>query len=310
MLLCFNIDGLLQKYGWQPGAGSGWDTAKTVKELRFFREMGFEVVENVANAHARTNPFFHFTTEEWRQTRAVVEDAGLRFHSNNARRRLLWRQPAAEEDWQSLLHIAKVSEWLGLAVVDIMVAPPLPFGGRNRPIVKSLWTATDRDFEVSAKMLKEYARRLGDFGAELTLEIHVDTIHDCAPSALRLMRMIDEPNVGVNPDTLDNAWLFPGEDVPGAVEQAKMVAPHVNHWHVKQYTRTLSPDGEWRHGGAHADEGTQPIGTFAQLFVNAGFDGAAYHECGRGADRSYAMKRFCDYFRWLLDEYIPNVPVA
>ena len=306
------LQGILRKHGWQPGAGSGWDTAKTVKELRFFHDMGFDALEITAELISQTGAFFKFTPEEWRQTRTVVEEAGMRCHSVLAWRRMICRQPWAEEKWQDLLHIAKVSEVLGVKIVSLFIAPPKwPTGGGpggSRPMLRSLWDATDRDFEVSAQKLKTYAKQLADFGAAITLEIHDDSINDCAPSTLRLLKMIDEPNVGVNPDTLDNAWLYPGEDVPDAVEQAKMVAPYVNHWHIKQYVRTQGPDGEWQQSGAYADEGTQPIGTYALHFLNAGFNGAVVPECGRGADAAYNLRRFCDYMVWLRDEYVPNMP--
>ncbi|MBI4552687.1 MAG: TIM barrel protein [Candidatus Latescibacteria bacterium] len=314
MQLGFKVEGILKKYGWGPGAGTGWNTQKTVRELRFWHDQGFQVVEISTDLLSQTGPFFRVSDEEWRTTRAVVEESGVRFHSTLAWRRMICRQPWAEEKSADLLHIARVAEILGLRIIDIMVAPPLavaPVEGKpRRPMIRSLWDATDRDFEVSATRLKDYARRIAGFGAAISLEIHEDSIHDCTPSALRLLKMIDEANVGVNPDTLDNGWVFPGEVVPDAVTQAKMVAPYVNHWHVKQYTRTLGPDGEWQRTGAHADEGTQPIYAYAQAFIAAGYDGAAIHECGRGADYAYNMRRFLDYMRWLLDEYVPNVPGA
>jgi hypothetical protein len=43
------------------------------------------------------------------------------------------------------------------------------------------------------------------------------------------------------------------------------------------------------------------------MLANSGYAGAALHECGRGSDPAYSLKRFRDYFRWLLDEYIPAV---
>ena len=248
MVLGFKVNPMLEKHGWRPGALGDWDTAKNVKELRFYRDMGFEALEIVAERISRTGAFFKFTPEEWRQTRAVIEDAGMRFHSVLAWRRMICRQPWAEQAWQELLDIADVSEVLGLKIIDIMVAPPQwPAGrvgggpGGSRPMLRSLWDATDRDFEVSAEKLKIYAKQIAGFGAAISLEMHEDSIHECAPTALRLMRMIDEPNVGLNPDAPDNAWLYPGEEVPDAVEQAKMVAPYVNHWHVKQYLRTRDP---------------------------------------------------------------------
>jgi sugar phosphate isomerase/epimerase len=319
MILGFKIEGggsealgILSKYGRRPGALSDWDKRKTVKELRFWRDQGLEVVEIDADINSKTGPFFRYTLDEWRETRKVVEDGGVRFEGCLAWRRMISRQPWKEEKWEDMLHIADVSEALGVKIVTVFVSPPYTWGhveGRPlRPTLKSLWDATDRDFEESAEKLKTYCKRLADFGAALTLEIHEDSINDCAPSALRLLHMIDEPNVGINPDSLDNAWLYPGEDVPDAVEQARMVAPYVNYWHVKQFTRRLGSDGEWKLGPAHADEGSQPIGTYAQIFAAAGFDGAVIHECGHGEDKPYNLIRFRNYFRWLLDEVIPNVP--
>jgi hypothetical protein len=120
-----------------------------------------------------------------------------------------------------------------------------------------------------------------------------------------LLKLIDEPNVGLNPDTMDNGWLFPGETLPDAATQARHVAPFVNHWHVKQFERRLI-DGVWHTFPAHADEGTQPVGLIANLLATLGYTGAAIHECGRGNDDAYSLKRFRDYFRWLLDDYGPG----
>ncbi|MEM2905167.1 MAG: TIM barrel protein, partial [Candidatus Bathyarchaeia archaeon] len=295
------VDPVLKKYGWGPGAGSNWDVARTEEELRYWREQGFEVVELTADMFSQTGPFFKMSAEEWVKTRAVVERAGLRFHSILAWRRMICRQPWAEEKWRDLLHIAKVSEILSLKVVDVMVAPPgPPWPGPERPMLRGLWDTTPSDFEISAARLKEYARLLARFGASISLEIHEDTIHDTPHTALRLLHMIDEPNVGVNPDTVDNGWIYPGEPLPSPVEQAFMVAPYVNHWHVKQWIRTLGPDRQWQRRPSHADEGTQPIAEMARILYNAGFRGAMIQECGRG-DGDESMRRFAEYMHRLIE---------
>jgi sugar phosphate isomerase/epimerase len=306
--LGFKVDGFLTRHGWRPGAAD-WDKEGLARELRYWRSQGLTVVELTADIHSQTGPFWKFTPAEWRDVRAFIEDCGLRYHSILAWRRMICREPWVEEKWQDLLQIAEVSEILGLKIVDVMVAYPLtgPTGGAaTRPRFRSLWDATEADFQLSAERLKRYAQQIAGFGASVALEIHEDSLHDCAPSALRLLKLIDEPNVGVNPDTLDNGWLFPGETLPDPQTQAEQVAPYVNHWHVKQFERTLV-DGVWQTRGAHADEGTQPVGTICRLLANRGYRGAAIHECGRGSDYGYSLKRFRDYFRWLLDEYIPAV---
>ena len=313
MLLGFHADSMLSKHGWQPGAGSSWDTHKAAKELTFFRNMGLEAYESMAGMSSKTAPWFQYSDDEWRTARKVVEDAGMNIYSILAWRRMICRPPWAEEKWQDLLHIAHVAEILGVKAIVIFIAPPIALGpveGKPpRPMIRSLWDATDRDFEISAEKLKQYCRQIAGFGAEISLEIHADCIHDCAPSALRLLHMIDEPNVGINPDTLDNRWLFPGEDVPDPIEQAHMVAKYVNLWHIKQYLITLNREtNEWELKLEHADEGSFPIGEMMRIFIKAGFKGAAIHECGRGGDPAYSLKRFTDYMKWLRDEYVPNMP--
>jgi len=295
--LGFKVDGILRKYGWGASTGSSWDIAKTENELRSRREQGFQVVEITADMSSQTGAFFKVSDDVWHQTKAVIEGAGLRFHSILAWRRMICRPPWAAEKWADLLHIARVAQTLSVSVIDIMVAPPLPQG--DRPLLRSV-DATPSDYEISAAKLKAYARRLANFGAGISLEIHEDTIHDCAPAALRLLHQIDEPNVGVNPDTLDNSWILPEASLPDAVEQARLVAPYVNHWHVKQYIRTLGPNGQWQREATHADEGTQPIGEMARIFFAAGFSGAIIQECGRGGEHE-AMQRFIDYMHSLIE---------
>jgi|GEM_PF-2252724 sugar phosphate isomerase/epimerase len=313
MRLGLKVDAILKKYGWGAATDTPWDIKKTVQELRFWHDQGFEVVEVTSDLSSQRGSFFQMTDDDWRSTRSVIEDAGLEIYSLLAWRRMICRPAWAEEKWADLLHIAHISEILGVSIVDVLISPPKPLnpfvGQPARPLFRSRWDATDQDYAVSATKLKEYAQRLAGFSSALAIEIHEDSIHDTAESALRLLSLIDEPNVGLNPDSMDNAWLYPDdEDIPDAVTQANMVAPYVNHWHVKQYLRTMQADGNWQREPVHADEGTQPIHAYAQALVQAGYSGVAIHECGRGADYGYAMRRFLDYMRWLLDEYIPNVP--
>jgi sugar phosphate isomerase/epimerase len=308
MELGFKIDSFVSRHGRRPGVAD-WDRASLARELGYWRTQGMSVVELTADLHSQTGAFYQYTPAEWRDVLAVVNDAGLRYHSILAWRRMICREPWVEEKLQDLQRIAEVSEVLGLKIIDVLVAYPNtgPSGGAaTRPRFRSLWDATEQDFLLSAERLKRYARQIASFGASLSLEIHEDTLHDCAPSAIRLLRLIDEPNVGLNPDTLDNGWLFPGETLPDGITQAHQVLPYVNHWHVKQFERTLV-DGVWQIRSSHADEGTQPVATIARLLANAGYRGAAIHECGRGHDHAYSLKRFRDYFRWLLDEYVPAV---
>lgn len=325
--LGFKVNPFLQRHGWAPGAGSNWDTAATVKELRFWRDQGYEVVEVLPDHYSGLGTFFAFTAEEWARTRKVIEAAGLQVYGMLGWRRMFWREPWVKEKAGDLEVIARVAEWLDCQVIDILTAYPLPIapasssqpvvpagGGPARPLFRSLWDATTSDFQECARWLKGYARRIAGFGASISLEIHPDCLADIPLSALRLVEMIDEPNVGVNPDTFDSEWIYPEYPdymVPTAAEQCQILAPHVNYWHAKNWRRSLGPDGKWTFFGTHLDEGDQPIDLMVQNLAGVGYKGAVIVECGRGpeyATNPATLLRSRDYLCWLRDVYAPAVP--
>jgi len=325
--LGFKVNPFLVQHGWKQGAMQDWDKAATVKELRFWREQGYEVVEMLPDHYSGLGRFMAFTDQEWVETRTVIEDAGLQVYGMLGWRRMFWREPWVVEKAGDLDRIAAVAEILGCKVIDILTAYPLPIvpascsqpavgagGAPARPLFRSLWDATTHDFEACARMLKDYARRIAGFGASVALEIHPDCLTDVPLSTLRLMELIDEPNVGLNPDTFDNEWIYPeypGYMVPTAAEQCKILAPHVVYWHAKNWTRSLGPDGQWTFTRTHLDEGDQPIHLMAQNLADVGYDGAVVLECGRGfeyATSPASLLRARDYLCWLRDVYVPTVP--
>ena len=301
--LGFKVNALLSKHGWKAGAGNGWDTAATVRELRFWHDQGYEAVELLPDHYTGLGDVFTFTDDEWIRTRKVVEEAGLAFYGVLGWRRMVFREPWVAEKAADLEKIAHISELLGIKVIDILTAYPMPItpaaGGPARRLFRSLWDATTSDFEIAAAWLKQYARRVAGFGASIALEMHPDCLTDIPLSTLRLMSMIGEPNVGVNPDTFDNEWIYPEYPeymVPTAAKQCQILAPHVVYWHAKNWRRGLGPDGQWQFFRTHLDEGDQPIEVMVQNLVDVGYNGAVILECGRGFEYSTSaatLRRSC-----------------
>ena len=308
----------LHRHGWAPGAGSDWDTKATVKELSFWREQGYEVAELLPDHYATEGFIFDFTDDEWAKTGAVLEEVGVKIEGILGWRRMSFREPWVNDQKEVMEKIAHIGELLKVNIIDVQPVFPLPFapsaGGPVRQLFRSLWDATSGDFEIAAKVLKEYAKRVGGFGASLALQMHPDGLCDIPKSTIRLMEMIDEPNIGINPDTFDNTWLYPeypGSIVPSAAEQCRIIAPHVNYWHAKNWVRSLGADGLWKFQRTHLDEGDQPMSLMVQNLVDAGFSGGVILECGRGFEYSVApatLLRSRDYLTWLRDVYAPAVP--
>jgi sugar phosphate isomerase/epimerase len=316
--LGFKVNPFLRRHGWRPGAGSDWDKAATVKELRFWHDQGYEALELLPDHYSGLGPIFDFSPAEWTETRKVVEDAGFKFFGVLGWRRMVFREPWIAEKADDLDKIAGIAELLGIKIVDILLAYPLPIvpakGAPARPLFRSLWDADSSDFERAAQWIKAYARRVAGFGASIALELHPDTLTDIPLSTFRLMEMIDEPNVGVNPDTFDNEWIYPEYPeymVPTAARQCQLLAPKVVYWHCKNWRRSIGADGKWQFFRTNLDEGDQPINLMVQNLVDVGYQGAVILECGRGfeyATSPATLIRSRDYLAWLRDVYAPAVP--
>lgn len=317
--LGFKLNPILRRHGWAPSAGSDWDKQATEKELSFWRNQGFEALELLPDHYTKEGQIFDFSDDEWRETLAVVSASGMTVEGILGWRRMMFREPWVEECRAEMERIAQIGEILQVKIIDLQPVYSLPLvpaaGGPARQLFRSLWDATTSDFELAARTLKEYARRIGAFGSSVALQLHPDGLCDVPKSTFRLMEMIDEPNVGINPDTFDNEWIYPDYPrsvVPGAAAQCQLLAPHVKYWHAKNWERTLGANGLWQFKMKHLDEGMQPISLMVQHLVAAHYSGAVILECGRGFEYSVApatLLRSRDYLTWLRDVYAPAVPL-
>ena len=104
--------------------------------------------------------------------------------------------------------------------------------------------ASAEDYERTAKVISDVAPVAADLGVEISIEIHQNSIADNSWSALRLLDLIDHPNVGVNPDLGNIYWTY---DIPEeSCEDAILaLAPRSNYWHCKNLYRVNIPELEF-----------------------------------------------------------------
>src|SRR5207245_2015014 len=92
--------------------------------------------------------------------------------------------------------------------------------------------ATEADFVETARHLREAGKMCADLGMDMSIEIHQGSIADNSWSGLRLVELIDLPNVGVNPDLGNVYWQF--EEPEESSEDAIVaMAPKAKYWHCK-----------------------------------------------------------------------------
>ena len=153
----------------------------------------------------------------------------------------------AGKQWEQIIHFAAQ---IGAGVVNSTVGgspSPDPRGigtYRGERISQGAsQTAREEDYERTAQGISEAAKVAADQGLEISIEIHQNTIVDNSWSALHLLKLIDQPNVGLNPDLGNIYWTY---DIPeeSCEDAIAALAPHCNYWHCKNLNRVHIPDLE------------------------------------------------------------------
>jgi sugar phosphate isomerase/epimerase len=234
-----------------------------------------------------------------RALRDQVRASGLVVSGLNPYRCILVRHESAGRNEEKLFRSLEVCRALGCGMLNLALAVPFPAVWSERERAeRQLDLARDRDYsdgdfaEAAAKIA-----RLADDAArdaiQLTIELHDDGMTDTSAAVLRLHRLVDRPNVGVNPD-LQNGYRvpYPTEDWRRAL---LALAPHTNYWHVKSCSKVYHLD-EGRSYSLRAslrDGDIDHRWALTQLH-RAGFDGWIVVESGGGdslrtaaGDRAY-----------------------
>ena len=250
------------------------------------------------------------STEHFRAIRAVLDDVGLPVAAFNALRKSLFVPELAERDEKRLYQCLDVASALGAEIFDVSINAPYPTQRdahtlATRQIFRGE-IAPPEYYEESARKLKPFAKACANVGMQLSIELHDDGLQDTADDCLKLANLIDEPNVGLNPD-VGNWARVPYEHLDTWRDQVNKMAARTNYWEVKNYL-SIYLAGERRSYAWHAmlDEGMIDFRECATILWNAGFRGWVCNEGGLGvADYVRLQLRFIEYFRWILDEWIP-----
>lgn len=285
--------------------GTGWEVPpKEVRGpyLKTLRELGFEGIEIGVGQGVGT------TEAEVRELRQELEEAGLPCVATRGGGGFAHPQVAARNR-QRVADAVRTAAWIGSNLVNMTVTMPTGnppgevgggVGGRVSP--GGSRTATEADFEVTAKYLREAAGLAADLGVDLSIELHQHSIADTSWSCLHLLDLIDRPNVGINPDLGNLYWNYetPEEPLEAAIVA---LAPKARYWHCKQLQRVYIPELE----RSYFQLVPLPDGEIDYRFaiaamVDAGYDGYLALEGCRYGDQLYNDGRSVRYCRDILRE--------
>jgi sugar phosphate isomerase/epimerase len=274
--------------------------------LRWWREKGAEGVV----FYDHLPGFYEITPDQWRGIRATLDEAGLPVAAFNVLRKSLHMPERAEFDRRRLDTCMAACAILGPAIVDISVNAPYPLqhdaqtvAERQDRLFRGEY-AREVEWQMAATGLKQLAKECAAINAHLSIELHDDGLQNTAANCLRLMRLVDEPNVGVNPD-IGNAYRVPYEIHETWRGMMTALAPHTNYWEVKNYRRLYFADERrWYSWNVELNDGDLNFRESAEILWRAGFRGWVCNEGGTG-DGVWSTLNYLRYMRWILDEWIP-----
>lgn len=138
--------------------------------------------------------------------------------------------------------------WVGASVVNTaMVSPAIhpggPGHGRQGETVSqgASRTASEADFEATAKHLRHMGQLAADVGVDIAIEVHQGSIADNSAATLHLLDLVGLQNVGANPDLGNIFWQY---EFPEETSEAAIVAlaPRSKYWHCKNLRRFNIPE--------------------------------------------------------------------
>ena len=213
------------------------------------------------------------------------------------------------EDWsrrnRALLHAApQIGNWIGARLVTTTVTTQIVSGqpgdtGGYPTLQGASRDASAADFERTASELSHAADVAAQRGVSLSLELHHHSLMDNSASLLRMLRLVDRPNVGVNPDVKNIYWAY---DVPEEPREAAIaaLAPVASYWHCRNVTRILLPEA--RHSvfvRTPLGEGDINYRFMMSAMLDAGYAGDFALEGNISGDMLHVDGRSLSYLRAL-----------
>lgn len=153
--------------------------------------------------------------------------------------------------------------------------------------------------------MRELGRHAAEVGIDIALEMYEDTYLGTADSAVKFVKDIDHPAVGLNPDLGNLVRLHrPVEHWASMVEKTM---PYVRYWHVKNYLRIVDESkGIYLSAPAPLETGVISYRAAVTKAIALGFRGAfgCEHYGGDGLSVSAANRA---YLKRILPKHVGPV---
>jgi len=168
--------------------------------LQFWKDKGYEGI----TLYDSFPLFYDITEDQFHRLKATFDEAGIDVACMNLMRKTLFDPAVSEQEERKMYHTLEIcGEILKAEIMDVTIDPQFPTQKGPQIYDRVYYRADYAPFEhfaVSAKILKKYAQACAGYGMELSIESKDDGLGDTADNLIKLLKMVDEPNVGCNPD--------------------------------------------------------------------------------------------------------------
>lgn len=208
------------------------------------------------------------------------------------------RDELAQKNSERVERAIEVAEILGAPIVNVSLVQTAP--------PHTSFDAEERHYENIVEALGKLADRAAGSGVSLSLELHEYTLVDMSAALLKVLKMLDRPNVGANPD-LGN-WLAAFDEPKEKWEQAiENLKPYANYWHVKTFLRVFFREL----GAARTLEVPLPWGdidyrlVMRKMLAEPAYDGYIAIEVERSGDPFALIEPSISYVKEIVAEIMP-----
>jgi len=237
---------------------SNWPIAAAMINFPGVRRDGSRVQDDAPDAWAATLEevrdagFDHLDpTDSWlnvtdleparrREFADVVRDSGLGMVSLSTARRSVIDPADGDANLAYSHRVLDAAAELGIRTVSLGLLRQLT---PEQKAALWFWTVQgpvdpdDADtWALAVSRFRELGEHAASVGVEISLEMYEDTYLGTADDSVRLVRDIDHPSVGLNPDLGNLVRLH--RPVEHWQDMAEKVLPYANYWHIKNYFRT------------------------------------------------------------------------
>jgi sugar phosphate isomerase/epimerase len=240
---------------------------------------------------------------------AAIRDAGLRLAGASVIRASMLDPDDGPANLARTLRAVHAAHVLGAPVLSIGFHRPL----RGDQLSGPFWLvphpeddASEAGFARAAELLGRVCTEAAAHGITVALELHESTLLDRAQRVLRLIdgaAALGAASLGVNLD-LGNLVRVPGPLAEPWQDTARLLAPHVRYWHVKNYLRLGHPvTGPVTTAPVGVGEGEIDYRQALRLVLGAGYRGPLCVEHHHG-DALWALAQGREYLRAVLADLV------